>query len=47
MFDSDFIENPYKFYDRLRPAAPLHWAEKFRNGAWLVPRYQDVNAGAA
>ena len=42
MFDSDFIANPYKFYSRLR-ATPLYWADKFRAGAWLVPRYADVN----
>jgi cytochrome P450 len=40
MFDSEFIANPYKFYSRLR-TAPIHWAEKFRTGAWLIPRYQD------
>lgn len=45
MFDSDFIANPYKIYNHLRNAAPLHWADKFRSGAWLVPRYADVVAG--
>ena len=44
MFDADFIANPYKAYDRLRTAAPLHWTDKFRNGAWLVSRYADVLA---
>lgn len=45
MFDSDFIANPYRAYNHLRAAAPLHWADKFRNGAWLVTRYADVLAG--
>lgn len=45
MFGADFIANPYKIYDHLRTTAPLHWADKFRMGAWLVPRYADVMAG--
>ena len=45
MFDSDFITNPYRTYTHLRAAAPLHWADKFRTGAWLVTRYADVLAG--
>ena len=45
MFDSDFITNPYRIYSHLRTAAPLHWADKFRTGAWLVARYDDVVAG--
>jgi cytochrome P450 len=45
MFDADFIANPYKIYSHLRAAAPLYWADKFRNGAWLVPRYADVMTG--
>lgn len=45
MFDSDFITNPYRTYSHLRAAAPLHWADKFRSGAWLVPRYSDVLTG--
>ncbi|HEU4509009.1 MAG TPA: cytochrome P450 [Pyrinomonadaceae bacterium] len=42
MFDSTFITNPYQIYSHLRTAAPLHWVDKFRNGAWVVPRYADV-----
>ena len=45
MFDSDFITNPYRTYTHLRAAAPLHWADKFRAGAWLVTRYADVMGG--
>lgn len=45
MFGSDFITNPYRAYGHLRAAAPLHWADKFRSGAWLVTRYADVLAG--
>ena len=45
MFDSSFITNPYRTYSHLRAAAPLHWADKFRTGAWLVTRYPDVLAG--
>lgn len=45
MFDSDFIANPYRAYNFLRAAGPLYWADKFRNGAWLVTRYADVLAG--
>ena len=45
MFDSDFIVNPYQTYSQLRTTAPLHWTDKFRNGAWLVPRYADVLNG--
>jgi len=45
MFGSDFITNPYQIYNHLRAAGPLHWADKFRSGAWLVPRYADVLAG--
>ena len=45
MFGSDFITNPYKTYSYLRASAPLHWADKFRSGAWLVTRYADVLAG--
>lgn len=44
MFDSDFITNPYRAYNYLRTTAPLHWTDKFRNGAWLVTRYADVLA---
>lgn len=45
MFDANFITNPYQTYSHLRTAAPLHWADKFRSGAWLVTRYADVLAG--
>jgi len=45
MFDANFINNPYAIYNFLRTTAPLHWADKFRVGAWLVPRYADVQAG--
>ena len=45
MFDSDFIANPYRTYTHLRTTGPLHWVDKFRNGAWLVPRYADVMSG--
>lgn len=45
MFDSDFIANPYRTYNHLRTTAPLHWADKFRTGAWLVTRYADVLTG--
>ena len=45
MFDTNFITNPYQTYSHLRTAAPLHWADKFRSGAWLVTRYADVLAG--
>ena len=45
MFGSDFITNPYQIYNHLRAVGPLHWADKFRSGAWLVPRYADVLAG--
>jgi cytochrome P450 len=45
MFDSDFILNPYQAYSHLRTTAALHWTDKFRNGAWLVPRYADVLSG--
>src|SRR5215216_1447702 len=44
MFDSDFIANPYRTYKHLRTTAPLHWADKFRSGAWFVTRYADVLA---
>jgi cytochrome P450 len=42
MFDSDFLANPYPTYNYLRTTAPLHWTDKFRTGAWLVPSYNDV-----
>lgn len=45
MFDSDFITNPYRAYSHLRAAGPVHWMDKFRNGAWLVTRYVAVLAG--
>jgi len=45
MFDSNFITNPYRAYSYLRAAGPVHWMDKFRNGAWLVTRYTDVLAG--
>jgi cytochrome P450 len=45
MFDSNFIANPYRAYSHLRAAAPLHWFDRFRNGAWLLTRYADVLAG--
>ena len=45
MFDSAFITNPYRAYSYLRAAGPLHWIDKFRNGAWVVTRYADVLAG--
>ena len=45
MFDPSFISNPYRSYSYLRTAGPLHWTDKFRIGAWLVPRYGDVLAG--
>ena len=45
MFDAEFIANPYRTYSYLRTTAPLHWADKFRTGAWLVTRYADVLTG--
>jgi cytochrome P450 len=45
MFDANFIADPYRTYSYLRTTGPLHWADKFRSGAWLVPRYADVMAG--
>jgi len=45
MFGPDFISNPYRTYQHLRSTETLHWADKFRNGAWLVTRYADVLAG--
>lgn len=45
MFDANFIANPYTAYSFLRAAAPLHWYDKFRSGAWLVSRYADVLTG--
>ena len=42
MFDREFIANPYPTYARLREAAPLHWLPEFGEGAWLIPRYDDV-----
>ncbi len=45
MFDSDFLANPYPTYSYLRSTAPLHWTDRFRTGAWLVPCYNDVAAG--
>ena len=45
MFGPDFISNPYKTYQHLRTTAPLHWADKFRKGAWLVTRFADVLTG--
>ena len=45
MFDANFIANPYKVYSQLRAAGPLYWADTFRQGAWLVPRYADVMMG--
>jgi len=45
MFGPDFISNPYRTYQHLRTTAPLHWADKFRTGAWLVTRYADVLTG--
>src|SRR5690349_4330984 len=45
MFDANFIANPYRAYSYLRAAGAVHWIAKFRNGAWIVPRYADVLAG--
>ena len=45
MFDATFISNPYKIYSYLRAMAPVLWTDKFRNGAWVVSRYPDVQAG--
>jgi len=45
MFDSNFITDPYRAYTYLRTAGPLHWIDKFRNGAWVVTRYADVLTG--
>src|ERR1041385_434514 len=45
MFDANFITNPYGVYSFLRRVGRLHWIDKFRNGAWIVPRYADVLAG--
>ncbi len=45
MFDSEFIADPYRIYNRLRTTAPLYWVDEFRSGAWLVPCYADVLSG--
>lgn len=45
MFDANFISNPYGVYSFLRRIGPLHWIDKFRTGAWVVPRYADVMTG--
>ena len=34
--------NPYPYFAELREADPVHWSE--RHQAWLVTRYDDVNA---
>jgi cytochrome P450 len=44
MFDASFIANPYPTYAKLRETAPIHWAPSFGSGAWLLPRFEGVEA---
>jgi cytochrome P450 len=41
VFNPNFRQNPYPFYQRLREADPVHWNPP---GAWLVTRYVDAVA---
>lgn len=47
-FDRDlltpgYLANPYPYYRQLRDGAPIWYSE--RMNAWIVSRYEDVNAG--
>jgi len=42
IFSAEFKSNPYPAYSRLRSNGPIHWADDFFGGAWLLPRYTDV-----
>jgi cytochrome P450 len=42
LFGPGMLADPYPVYDRLRTNDPVHWHEAF--GAWIVTRYDDVNA---
>jgi cytochrome P450 len=44
LLSADFKSNPYPAYSRLRSNGPIHWADDFFGGAWLLPRYTDVKA---
>src|SRR5262249_44548115 len=37
------LADPYPYYARLRPRAPVYWPEQF--GGWGLARYADVTAG--
>lgn len=39
-FGSQFIEDPFPLYKRLREHDPVWWSEPF--GAWMISRYADV-----
>jgi hypothetical protein len=44
MIDDDFLENPYPTHGVLRDAGPIHRSDVFFGGAWLLTRYEDVEA---
>lgn len=44
LIDEAFLDDPYPAYMALREAAPIHWSDEFYGGAWLLTRYEDVEA---
>ncbi|WP_051888015.1 cytochrome P450 [Caballeronia sordidicola] len=44
MVDAAFLQDPYPTYRVLREAGPIHWADEFFGGAWILTRHEDVAA---
>ena len=42
--DAAFLADPYPTYATLREAGPIHWSDEFFGGAWVLSRYDDVDA---
>ncbi|MES2934304.1 MAG: cytochrome P450 [Pseudomonadota bacterium] len=42
LIDPAFLANPYRSYQALREAGPIHWNTEFCGGAWLLTSYSDV-----
>ncbi len=39
---SEFDQNPYPVYERLRREAPVYWSERW--SCWVLTRYADIAA---
>jgi len=42
--DSEFFQNPYPFYEKLRSIHPIYWGNLFKNPGWYVTGYREAIA---